>query len=68
MICFQNSGCVENHRLNNGCHFCAQHDHKFFIDWTSKGYSKACVKYAIFHVKAASKQRIIISIMTRNII
>jgi len=69
MVCFQNSGNVENHHLNYGCQFCAQHDHKFFINWTSKAvYSKACVKYAIFHVKAASQQRVIISIMTGNII
>jgi len=69
MICFQNSGNVEIHHLNDECQFCAQHDHKNFINWTSKVvYHKACVNYAIFHVKAASQQRVIISIMTGNII
>ena len=69
MICFQNSGNVENHHLNYGRQFCAQHDYKFFINWTSKAvYNKACVKYAILHVKAASQQRVIISVMTGNII
>ena len=69
MICFQNSGNVENHHLNYGCLFCAQHNHTIFINWTSKGvYNKACKKCAIFYVKTTSQQRVIISIMTRNII
>ena len=65
MICFHSSGNVENHHLNCACQCCAQHNDKFFIIWTSKAvYDKACVKYAILHVKAASQKRVIISIMT----
>jgi len=30
-------------------------------------YDKACVEYAILHVKASSQQRVIMSIMTGNI-
>ena len=68
MICFQNSGNVENNHLNCACHCCAQHDDTIFINWNSKAvYDKACVKYAIFHVKEASQQRVIISIITLNI-
>ena len=68
MICFQNSGNVENHHLNYRCQFCTQRDRTIFKNWTSKAvYHKACVKYAILHVTAASQQRVIISIMTENI-
>ena len=66
--CFQNSGTVENHHLNVRCKFCVQHDNTIFKFWTSKAvYNKACKKYAILHVKVTSKQRVIISIMTGNI-
>ena len=68
MNCFQNSGNVENHHLNYRCQFCTQHDHTIFINWTSKAvYNQVCVKYVILHVKTASQQRLIISIMTGNI-
>ena len=68
MICFQNSGNVENHHLNYRCQFCTQHDYVIFKNWTLKAvYHKACVEYTILHVKAASQQRVIISIMTGNI-
>jgi len=68
MICFRNSGNVENDHLNCACQCCAQHDDRFLMNWNSKAvYNKACAKYAILHVKAGSQQRIIISIMTGNI-
>ena len=67
--CFQNSGNVENHHLNFRCQFCTQHDDKIFKFWTSQAvYNKACVNDAILHVIAASQQRVIISMMTGNII
>ena len=60
MICFQNSGNVENHHLNYICKFCTHHDHTIFKNWTSQAvYHRACYLYAIFYVKAASLQRVI---------
>ena len=66
--CFQNSCNVENHHLNFRCKFYVQHDNTIFKFWTSKAVcNKACKKYAILHVKETSNQRVIISIITGNI-
>ena len=68
-ICSQNSSNVENHHLNYICQSCAHCDYTIFKIWTSKAVQdKTCYLYAIFHVKKASQQRVIISIITGNII
>jgi len=42
---------------------------QFLIFWTSKALkNKACVDYVIFFVQSASKQRVIICIITANIV
>jgi len=47
----------------------AQHKDEIFINWNSKAvYNKACMNHAIFDVKATSQQRVMISLMTGNII
>ena len=54
MICFHNSSNVENHYLNCACQCCAKHDGKFFINGNEKAvFNKACLEYAILHVKSA---------------
>ena len=68
-ICSQNSSNVENHHLNYICQSCAHYDDTIFKNWTFKAVQdKTCYVYAIFYVKAAWQQRVIIPIITENII
>jgi len=51
MICFQNSGNVENEHLNWWQEYFSQYEIIFAIFWSMQAFwHKACTEYAIFDV------------------